>query len=374
MTCMESRCCENPLHTCFRKRGVRGSPYGYAACRETCPDDGEWDCEVLLRPDPSPPAALAMPPEPPNLLPRLPTPPSPPPCSLRYKTCWDTHCCLSPLDGCFRRRGKQFAMCKPLPSGGIMFCDREDESWECPGWDIPPPLPPEPPRISPFPYPPPSSPSTPPSHHRASYAPPLPFMPRLTSLDFVESAGAGKQMAVVQAEHVGKAHVRKLSWLVVVLALVALLVCVFGVVATFCLVCCGRSSQPHGPGVSSGKRRRMVQAVFSQGRLHFGRPRRALYTRKMDQEMGQAEPNTVCQLELQDVATGPEEQEGDRGHSGKPTLGTAAAPAEVEVSVPQNLDDVLRGLSAVARELDTRSLRTTQQLQPAFEYDKDDDI
>ena len=83
---------------------------------------------------------------------------------------------------------------------------------------------------------------------------------------------------------------------------------------------------------------------------------------------------SICQLELQDVATGLEKQEGDRGHSGKQTLGTAAAPAEAEVSVPQNLDDVLRGLSAVARELDTRSLRTTQQLQPAFEYDKDDDI
>ena len=44
---MYSRCCENPLHTCFRKSGHRGSPYGYATCRLTCPTDGSYDIDQV---------------------------------------------------------------------------------------------------------------------------------------------------------------------------------------------------------------------------------------------------------------------------------------------------------------------------------------
>ena len=151
LTCMDSRCCEVPAHTCFRKSGRRGSPYGYATCRISCPDDGEWDCEVLTN-NPSPPLP------PPTVGPASPDPLSF--CSKRYERCWESHCCQSPWDGCYRKTGRQFAMCKPLPPAGTA-CEN-DENWECPGWDYP---------LPPSPFHPPDPPAQPPSR------PPMPLLP-----------------------------------------------------------------------------------------------------------------------------------------------------------------------------------------------------
>ena len=151
LTCMESRCCEFEEHTCFRKRGQRGSPYGYAACLAVCPTDGSWDCEVLTQPQPNPPSP------PPDSRPSAPDPLRH--CSERWSTCWDNHCCHSPLDGCYRRVGRMFAMCKPLPTGPCVT----DDNWACPGWDSPPPAPPpQAPRLPDAPPPPPDLPPPPP--------------------------------------------------------------------------------------------------------------------------------------------------------------------------------------------------------------------
>ena len=139
LTCMYSRCCENPMHTCFRKTGRRGSPYGYATCRLTCPTDGSYDCEILLAPPPLPPAP------PPNL--RAISDAARADCSASWKRCWETKCCRSAADGCFRRAGRQFAMCRPLARAG--FPCQSTGDWICPGWEIPPPSPPAPPTTRP---------------------------------------------------------------------------------------------------------------------------------------------------------------------------------------------------------------------------------
>ena len=159
LTCMESRCCEEPSHTCFRKSGKRGSPYGYANCRLTCPTDGTYDCEILAAPPPAPPWL------PPGLGPRPPI--SREGCSGTWKSCWDSLCCASEHDGCFRRVGRQFAMCKPMSTLGC----QSDEDWACPGWEIPPPQPPFPPP------PPPASPSMPPPSPHPPTSPPSPPSP-----------------------------------------------------------------------------------------------------------------------------------------------------------------------------------------------------
>lgn len=96
-----------------------------------------------------------------------PSPPSPPPapphpplgpdgCKYRYEGCFDApQTCCSSHDGCYRRVGHDFAMCKPREA----FC-RNSDAWLCPGWqESPPPPPPawlvgHPPFSSPAPPPP----------------------------------------------------------------------------------------------------------------------------------------------------------------------------------------------------------------------------
>ena len=135
-SCMETRCCEDPSHTCFRKRGQRGSRFGYAVCMTSCPQNDDWDCEVITI-----------------------EPPSPPPsgCSASFEGCVESHCCHSEEDGCFGRAGRQFAMCKPLQPYMSTGSCVSDDTWICPGeWDAPPlPPPPQPP-------PPPGAPPLPP--------------------------------------------------------------------------------------------------------------------------------------------------------------------------------------------------------------------
>ena len=73
----------------------------------TCPDDASYDCEVIEKAEPPRPR-------------RRPTgrrdavaadvARSARRCSERWTTCWWTHCCHDPADGCYRRAGKQFAM------------------------------------------------------------------------------------------------------------------------------------------------------------------------------------------------------------------------------------------------------------------------
>ena len=329
MSCIESRCCEEPSQTCFRKRGARGSPYGYAVCLTTCPEDPEWDCEVLVRPE-SIASDNAQPPQtPPDSTPLPPCPPPSPPCSARYETCWLTHCCNSPLDGCYRRRGKQFAMCKPLPSGGVAFCeDAHDAAWQCPGWQFPPPnppmTPPGKPRIPPsILTPPPPTPTRreqPPSASPRPNSQPLlqlqPSLPRLPDdAHLIHSSLEDDDRGGQTVPH----SVRKLSWLVQLLSFLALAVCSASVTVISYSTLRARSSRAmHStiagaarwkfpPGVTAPRpirvaaretlriSVRVARSALPNPGTTFGQRRaeRAKYTRKMDQEMGQAEPTEM---------------------------------------------------------------------------------
>ena len=139
---METRCCENPEHTCFRKRGQRGSQFGYAVCMMSCPEGGDWDCEEIALPPPTPPADVAVVDES-SMASRI--------CSERFEPCLETQCCASEFDGCFHRAGRRFAMCKPLQPYMATGACVGDGTWECPGWEAPstlslasPPWPPVP--------------------------------------------------------------------------------------------------------------------------------------------------------------------------------------------------------------------------------------
>ena len=141
-SCMETRCCENPEHTCFRKRGQRGSQFGYAVCMISCPEGGDWDCEEIALPPPTPPADVAVVDES-SMASRI--------CSERFEPCLETQCCASEFDGCFHRAGRRFAMCKPLQPYMATGACVGDGTWECPGWEAPstlslasPPWPPVP--------------------------------------------------------------------------------------------------------------------------------------------------------------------------------------------------------------------------------------
>lgn len=321
---MESRCCEDPSHTCFRKRGARGSPFGYAVCLPSCPEDGEWDCEVLIRSDRIVPDASSPPSTPPDSTPRPPSPPPSRPCSARYETCWLTHCCKSTLDGCYRRRGKQFAMCKPLPSGGAAFCeDAQDSLWQCPRWLIPPPdlpaLPPatlrSPPTIRTQQARPPSS-----SQPSLGYPPqPQPKLPQLQpkpnfpastdssymlrpNIDLQANGGVDSQTSV---------YVRKLSWPVQLLAFLALAVCsAFVTVASHKALqsrqavrctssAISKASRPIGDAANATVRVsvRMARSALPTAGVKTGQRSVAKYTRKMDQEIDQAEPAEVVAIE-----------------------------------------------------------------------------
>ena len=334
---------------CFRKRGERGSPYGYAACRATCPEDEDdpWDCEVLAPPQDDASAAAgvasAAPPLPPydSSMPRRPPAlPPPPPCSERYETCWETHCCKSTLDGCYRRAGRQFAMCKPIASGGPQFCV-SDENWLCPGWDAPPPTPP------PTPPQPPQPPETPPQEPLPPYAPPgspkpppPPQLPPAQSLpqlsprpawDAAErrapppspklgrdaSVGGGESAAFPDVVHFSKSHA-----IVLVLALVASAICAMTVSVALFRWCRNRRSRHRSlraapeedkvsPAVAPGtatpqtasSRAKAIMAraaAVPQAARRARKPGKVKYTRRMDKVMGQAE-------ELVDEEAGEEE-------------------------------------------------------------------
>ena len=135
---MTTSCCTEATHSCFRKSGQRGSPYGYAACMPSCPQDGNWDCEVITLPPPSPPLGAS-------------TQSSSTSCSATFERCFETQCCQSVHDGCFRRAGRQFAMCKPLQSYTVSGACVSDDTWVCPGWE---PASPDPPAPLPPPRPP----------------------------------------------------------------------------------------------------------------------------------------------------------------------------------------------------------------------------
>ena len=149
--CSQTKCCVSEGDRCFKKAGKV-----FAMCRPhsqllNCGKDGDdWEC-----PDSSP------------LPPRSPSPPMtppPPPSPGKYKQCWSGHLdeqevpCELPNFGCFRRRGKRFAQCRPLVTPCI---DNPESDWVCPGWSLAPPDPPT--RPPPLPArPPPSSPPQPP--------------------------------------------------------------------------------------------------------------------------------------------------------------------------------------------------------------------
>ena len=92
-----------------------------------------------------------------------PSPPAPPVnpghCAYTYQPCFQQWpiiaplCCVRETDGCYRRKGRLYAMCKPLPPYGTPCVD--DDTWLCPGtWGASPPTPPTPP-AAPSPPPPP---------------------------------------------------------------------------------------------------------------------------------------------------------------------------------------------------------------------------
>lgn len=62
----------------------------------------------------------------------------------------DIQCCHSEFDGCFKRTGRAFAMCRPMAFVGECV---DDDAWTCPESWIPSPPPPRPPPGAPAPPP-----------------------------------------------------------------------------------------------------------------------------------------------------------------------------------------------------------------------------
>ena len=132
--------------------GTCHGPCGPTSCMPWC---SHWICYQ--------PACMGCGPDIGCIRPPPPTPPSPPPtpptpprgpdgCKFTYEPCIAApQTCCSPNDGCYKRVGHKFAMCKPRQT----FC-RDTEDWLCPGWQESPPPPPPPPPDWTFPSPPPS--------------------------------------------------------------------------------------------------------------------------------------------------------------------------------------------------------------------------
>lgn len=137
-------CCLDEADGCFKRTGRQ-----FAMCKPkpigVCTSDDKWECPgwsgPMKFPPPNPPPKPPLPKPPPP----SPSPPSPPPaplrppwaakCSPSWQRCYDwPYCCLSEGDGCYRRAGKQFAMCRPLPKDGPCV---DSDMWECPGWEPP---------------------------------------------------------------------------------------------------------------------------------------------------------------------------------------------------------------------------------------------
>ena len=148
LNCIEhGGCCEEEGHTCFRKHG--SGRRGYGRCLVECPQRDDWSCEEVHFPKPRPP----------------PPPYDGPPCADIYQPCLQPpYACCGDKNGCHKRVGKQFSMCKPLRCTGDSCTCVDDENWLCPGWEKrlapkPPPLPSPSPRAAEPPAPP--SPSQP---------------------------------------------------------------------------------------------------------------------------------------------------------------------------------------------------------------------
>jgi hypothetical protein len=136
--------------------GACNGPCGPTSCMSwcshwTCEQDGCMGCgpsiSCIRPPPPSQPSPPPSPPAPPR---------GPDGCKFVYEACIDApQTCCSPHDGCYKRVGHKFAMCKPREA----FC-RDTDDWLCPGWqESPPPPPPawlvgHPPFASPAPPPP----------------------------------------------------------------------------------------------------------------------------------------------------------------------------------------------------------------------------
>ncbi len=167
-----STCC-SAQDGCYRRVGRR-----FAMCRPRepfCRDTEDWLCPTWQ--------ASPMPPPPPPPVPGSVSPPPPPlpgtVCSGFFERCLETKCCAVHSQLCYKREGKQFAMCKTIPvekfNGNIVRsypCDHDDlqgNGWICPERWLPSPPPPTPPStpapplvpspvIPPLPLPPPAAP------------------------------------------------------------------------------------------------------------------------------------------------------------------------------------------------------------------------
>lgn len=135
------------------------------ACDAWCTGNYCWgDCPPFSPSPPNPPAPPAAPP---------PLPPPARPCAADFTSCLDMFCCESPDFACFKRDGKQFAICRRVHAAS---CESEP-NWLCPDeWLVGRgvlPLPPPSPAIPPYPARP-LSPSSPP---RLPVSPPPPEEP-----------------------------------------------------------------------------------------------------------------------------------------------------------------------------------------------------
>ena len=194
-----SACCMpdgNRDFGCYRKTGRL-----FAQCRPLvnyCISTAAWTCPGWDSPPPAPPRQPILPlpppppqpPPPPSLPPpSVPSPQPPPPCMHKYGNCWDAArkqrgCCASPQPeadhfrdfACYRREGRQFAQCRPLPIGpdNRTYCEDTGDGWLCP--EMPPPTPPMQPMAAP-----PIVPAPPPS--LAPLPPPSPYFPYVYTLD-----------------------------------------------------------------------------------------------------------------------------------------------------------------------------------------------
>lgn len=48
------------------------------------------------------------------------------------ESCFESHCCANGNYGCYKRPGRDYAQCRPLPDHGVTCSDSNE--WECPGW------------------------------------------------------------------------------------------------------------------------------------------------------------------------------------------------------------------------------------------------
>ena len=332
LSCMQSRCCEDPRHTCFRKSGHRGSLYGYAQCLVTCPDDASYDCEVIEKAEPPPPAP------PPDWTPRTPSPPTLPDplagCSERWTTCWWTHCCHDPADGCYRRAGKQFAMCKPRVDNCV-----DDENWICPGWDSPPPAPPpaapSPPNPPPPPpNPPPAPPTPPPSPNPPgvinSPPPPPPAGPDVSTrlANAIDAATGHLTRARDAALHRAKGAS---PMLLAVVALAGLVVCAGLLVGCYLLLCNKRRRGRQKPTLRQRRKYTRQGTELTNG--HGGR----------DEEESEEEEEEEEAATTRKPSSRQAEDAAENGEAASPN----GKAAHVDAAAAPPLNDILSQISTI---------------------------